>query len=252
MSPARRPALIQLRFDGVVTTLPISELASALDAVQRMIYKVYLAESLQAVGRPARLSHEDRTNLALRISTHRRGSDLYSLTAFADGAVDVLTPLIPILFGVFQDIFKRRQEKKQEELMREIAALLRQLALIVGNIGGTNGLRISSPAYAKLQPVELGTASREQLDPKRWFPTTKQVTGAVVRLDLLHEALTLEHVEYGAVHARLSERVTTAVRESATFRDVRDDEHRLPKVTLWGRWIKRRTFEATRIRLHKT
>lgn len=85
--------VLWLRFIGkdlTVRSVPISELAESMLALQQIIVKAYQHET-KTLGKASIRKHQERRKIALQLEERRRDSDAYGLSSMFS---DLIAPLI--------------------------------------------------------------------------------------------------------------------------------------------------------------
>lgn len=117
----QKEGVLWIRFKGDylgTRSIPIYELGQVLISLQQIVYKTYLYNKGHLESH--RLTNHEREKLALQISYHEKGSDIYGITSFLSDPI-ISTILIDLLkaMGVYAvgkliGILKKRKPEKDE------------------------------------------------------------------------------------------------------------------------------------------
>lgn len=188
--------LLSLRFLGEnldSAAIPIQHLGVSLLALQRIVNKAYLSERgrLQSAQQ---LTHRERSEISLQITSHKTGSDLYEFSAF------LLNPVsLGVLANLVTEVLKAlaryasegsgssvENESEQEQnlfivIYRDVVYLTRPL----GSFGGIEAVEIFPGAEIKMKSVRFDVKSRKRVHELKGEAVQgrlQELSGQVVRL----------------------------------------------------------------------
>jgi hypothetical protein len=167
---------LSLKFSGEpldTRSVPIYELGDTLVAVQRIIHKTFLFQN-DRLKKRAQLTHNERQQLALRISERRQSSDLYALVPFAvDPAIQqYLLTLLKVGLGalakyVLKSVLSGPEKKnlgttsiqardvEGSVLVGAIYAETVQITNHINNIGGIDSIELIPSSGLNISSVKL-------------------------------------------------------------------------------------------------
>ena len=186
--------LLKIRFTGPSLdnrSLPIYELGTALIAIQRIVHKTHLFEKGR-LEKGARLPAGERETVALQISSHQKGSDVWNLAPYLSNSAYgpiiqglVVAGLSAIAAYVWKRVSRRDDPPPNQILIVNVFPEIRSLTDRIGNIGGVEGIEISSTQAPDIAPLLISNETQDyirQIEHDK-FPGKKcTVTGMVTRL----------------------------------------------------------------------
>lgn len=206
--------ILSIKFEGDLLetrSLPIYELSTSLIAVQRIIHKAALfAEG--GLEKGIHLPKHRREELALQISSHTKGSDLWGLAPYLMDPV--LGPIFQglIISGlgalgayVFKKIGVDKNPPKNQILVVNIFPEIRQLTDRIGNIGGVDRIEFLVPGTQPGQGLALDIKTQEYVREiqHQLVPGKKSIVSGVVTR-LFPQSLRLEIEDASGLHIRIS------------------------------------------------
>jgi hypothetical protein len=196
MAKYNRPLgdILWIKFEGEALrtrSLPIYELGSSLIAIQRIIHKAALF-SEGKLEKDFHLPTRRREELALQISNHEKGSDLWGLTPFlTDPALGpifqqiIAGALIALAAYVGQKIGKKNETHQNQILIVNIFPDVKRLTDRIGNIGGVERIEFSGQQGKGGQGLIIDSRTQEYVREIEYqlVPGNKIiVSGVVTRL----------------------------------------------------------------------
>lgn len=186
--------LLWLRFEGeplTVRSLPIYELACSFIAIQRLIHKTALF-SEGKLERDVHLPARRREALALQVSGHGKGSDLWGLAPYlTDPALGPITQnlitaaLVALAAYVYQKIGTKDGPPKNQTLIVNIFQEVKSLTDRIGNIGGVDRIEILAQQDKASQSLIIDSKTQEYVRDleHRLVPGREMtISGVVTRL----------------------------------------------------------------------
>ena len=186
--------LLSLKFDGkelATRSLPIYELATSLIAIQRIVHKAALF-SEGKLDKGVHLPTRRREELALQVSTHKKGSDLWGLAPYlTDPAIGpivqglVVAGLVALGAYVGRKIGDTKEIPQNQILIVNIFPEMRQLADRVGNIGGVDRIELLGPGVTTGHGLVIDAKTQEyvrELEYKLVPGSKTTISGVVTRL----------------------------------------------------------------------
>ena len=174
----QKEGVLQIRFIGdnlETRSIPIYELGQVLISIQQIVYKTYLykEDCLESRG----LTRQKREQLALQISYHEKGSDIYGITSFISDPI-VSGILVEVLkaMGVYAvrkliNILKKRKPDKKE--LEELPAARLHSAFIfeqvlnifkrIKSIGNISVIEMSIKHGMESYKIELKTDTKKNV-----------------------------------------------------------------------------------------
>lgn len=227
--------ILLVRFTGKnldSSSIPIYELGSTLLAIQRVVNKA----ALDAEGRLEKgilLPPKERERLALQISSHRKGSDLWGFAPYlVDPAIGpILRPLIVagvIAIGAYawKKISPDKPQPPENKLVVHIYPDVKQIVDRINNIGGIDRIEISQPLENDQDPVVIDADTQQYVRELEFqlVPGKKMIiSGVVTRIHPQSYRLDIQDAPGHYVHVSL---------------DPKDFERVRRLSALWGREIR--------------
>lgn len=229
--PRENDELLMLRFTGPSLkerSLPIYELGTALIAFQRIIHKTALFEDGR-LEKGASLKQREREKAALQIVSHRKSSDAWGfapyLTDPATGPILqglVVAGLAAIAAYVFKKVIQRDDHPKNQILIVNIFPEIISIIARIGNIGGVDGIEISSSEITNQDPLLISSDTQEYVREIQHgtFPGNRcKVAGYVTRLYPKSFHLELEDSHRHYVRVNMSPELFERIRVLPTLND---------------------------------
>jgi hypothetical protein len=216
--------ILLIRFEGEplkTRSLPIYELASSLIAVQRIVQKAALF-SEGRLGRGVHLPTFRRKELALQISRHEKGSDLWGLSPYlTDPALGPIFQGLIVLgigaLGVYvrKKVIGQQKSPVNQLLVVNIYPEVKQLVDRVGNIGGVDRIGIMHPLDKSGQELIIDADTRDYVRPLEYqLVEGKETTisGIVSRLFPRSFSLDIEDASGHYIRVDMDEQLFEKVR----------------------------------------
>lgn len=201
--------------------MPIYELGVALIAIQRIIHKSVLYESGR-LEKGASLKPRERELAALQIVSHRKTSDAWGLGTYLTNPE--YGPIIQNIIGVaivalsayvWKKITRNEDPPKNQILIVNIFPEIKSLTDRIGNIGGVDGIEISSSQNMRQEPLLITDETQRYIREIQndSFPGNPcEVTGYITRLYPKSFHLELEDSPRHYVRISMSEELFDRIR----------------------------------------
>jgi hypothetical protein len=162
--------ILSIKFEGkalMSRSLPIYELASSLTAIQRIINKAALF-SEGKLEKDAHLPTRRREELALQVSSHNKGSDLWGLRPYLTDPA--LGPIFQNLVSAFfvavaayvsHKILMKKESPKNQTLIVNIFPEVKSLTDRIGNIGGVERIELLGRQVKSGQGLIIDSETQE-------------------------------------------------------------------------------------------
>ena len=186
--------ILDIRFTGPALderSLPIYELGMALIAIQRIVHKASLYEEGK-LERGAHLSTRERGDVALQITSHRKGSDVWGLAPYlTDPAVGpvvqglVVAGLTAVAAYVWKKVIPDKETPRNQTLIVNIYPEIKSLTDRIGNIGGVEGIELIPSGRRRFAPIILNEEIQDYVREieHQHIPGKKtRITGCVTRM----------------------------------------------------------------------
>lgn len=256
--------LLSIIFEGEALekrSLPIYELASTLISVQRIVHKA----ALFAEGKLEKGSHlptERRKELALQVSSHQKGSDIWGLAPFlTDRALGpIFQGLIVIGIGALgayaaRKISSVKDSQKPQLLVVNIFPEVKQMTDRIGNIGGVDRIKLFLPSQAPMDAVTIDADTQEyvrELEYQLVSGKKMKICGVVTRLFPQSFRLDLEDAPGHYVRVRTSEEIFEKVRRLRSLAEREICFEGVPHYKLGETRAGLHEFEAQRVILSRS
>jgi len=187
-------SLIKLRFlgDGLENhSVPIYELGVCLIEIQRMIHKAHQVDSDEHVSK-AYLSFNDRASLALQLTSRKKASDGYGLDTILTNpasAAAIGAYAAWILIALSKYVSRKvtspaaPANRSQHVFNVFIYNQVRSLTSRINNIGGIQGIEISSSAAGSPRSAILDAETKQYVSELKDQVATgpiREITGTVI------------------------------------------------------------------------
>ncbi|UCH96168.1 MAG: hypothetical protein JSV88_04740 [Candidatus Aminicenantes bacterium] len=212
--------ILQIRFIGEKLkkegdAVPIYELGQILISFQQIIYKTFIYKN------KAHLGHNEREKLALKMTSRRKGSDVYGFAAFLEDPVvhAFLAPLIVKAVSAIGEYVYGRVKKlleKRKSPDKSIAAIFPQLHNIlkrIESIGGVGSIQISVPNGPSVI-LNIGTKNDviESVKDKVFYDTEREIRGIVTSFHTRRYMVIVDAEQIGNVKVHLGDKLFRQIR----------------------------------------
>ena len=252
--------LLGIRFDGPAlenNSVPIYELGQSLVSVQRIIHRAYLFQE-KRLATNAVLTSDERQRIALQLSAHESGSDIYGFVAFLSDPLvsDILgnlisTAITALTAYAWQQVTRRKAHKLEVAQERAdsdsnqplVGAIYREvvdLASRIDNVGGIREIEIFRAGQLGLPEVRFDENTKryvKQIQNEPFLGDLQEITGTVRRLAPQNE---VAEILLG------SKKVVKVHLETGDFSRIRYDAKPDAHITFTGRPIYRLGSETSR------
>ncbi len=176
-------------------SIPIYELGQTLIALQGIINKAHLFRE-RRLKKGSIVTKDERSKLALQITSKQQGSDEYGLIPFFTDPVVInhlkivlVDALIALgVYGTAKVIKRHNQKPEQQDNNSLISAIYNQVRILsdrIDNIGGVERIEISAPEELNVDTVKIDKTTQDYIRELQYEPLLgplEEIEGIVFRL----------------------------------------------------------------------